>query len=71
MFVGLYEQHQTASNMDFWQISGNMALLLLVLINSTEYSGPKGVKMVAQNAKVVTGCGHHDDVGAAEIGEQK
>jgi hypothetical protein len=41
-----------------------------ILICSTEYSGPKGVKMVAQNAIVVTGC-DHDDVRAAEIGEQR
>ena len=38
-------------------------------IRSTEYSGPKGAKMVAQNAIVVTGC-DHDDVRAVEIGEQ-
>jgi hypothetical protein len=37
-----------------------MALILPKLIRSTEYSGPKGVKMVAQNAIVVTGCGHDD-----------
>jgi len=39
-------------------------------IRSTEYSGPKGAKIVAQNAIVVTGCGH-DDVRASEIAEQK
>jgi len=27
--------------------------------------------MVAQNAIIVTGCDHHDDVGTAEIGVQK
>ena len=38
-------------------------------IRSTEYSGPKGAKMVAQNAIVVTGC-DQDDVRAVAIGEQ-
>ena len=38
-------------------------------VRSTEYSGPKGAKMVAQNAVVVTGC-DQDDVQAFEIGEQ-
>jgi len=38
-------------------------------IRSTEYSGPKGAKMVAPNAIVVTGC-DQDDVRAAAIGEQ-
>jgi cytochrome c oxidase subunit 2 len=39
-------------------------------IRSTEYSGPKGAKMVAQSALVVTGC-DQDDVRAAAIGEQQ
>jgi cytochrome c oxidase subunit 2 len=39
-------------------------------IRSTEYSGPKGAKMIAQNAIVVTGC-DYDDVYAVEIGEQQ
>lgn len=39
-------------------------------IRSTEYSGPKGAKMVARNAIVVTGC-DQDDVRAVEIGEQQ
>lgn len=60
MFVGLYEQHQTAAYTDFWQISGNIALMLPILIRTTEYSGLKGVKMVAQNAIVVTGYDHDD-----------
>ena len=38
-------------------------------VRSTEYSGPKGAKMIAQNAIVVTGC-DQDDVRAVEIGEQ-
>jgi len=38
-------------------------------VRSTEYSGPKGARMIAQNAVVVTGC-DHDDVHAVEIGEQ-
>jgi len=38
-------------------------------VRSTEYSGPKGARMVAQNAIVVTGC-DQDDVAAVEIGEQ-
>ena len=38
-------------------------------VRSTEYSGPKGAKMVAQNAVVVTGC-DQDDVRAVDIGEQ-
>jgi len=38
-------------------------------IRSTEYSGPNGEKIVAQNAIVVTGS-DHDDVRAAETGEQ-
>ena len=38
-------------------------------VRSTEYSGPKGAKMVALNAVVVTGC-DHDDVRAVAIGEQ-
>ena len=38
-------------------------------VRSTEYSGPKGAKMIAQNAIVVTGC-DHDDVRAVAIGEQ-
>jgi len=38
-------------------------------VRSTEYSGPKGAKMVAQNAIVVTGC-DQDDVRAVAIGEQ-
>jgi cytochrome c oxidase subunit 2 len=38
-------------------------------IRSTEYSGPKGAKMVSQNALVVTGC-DHDDLRAAAIGER-
>jgi len=39
-------------------------------IRSTEYSGPKGAKMVAQNALVVTGC-EQDDVHAVATGEQQ
>jgi len=38
-------------------------------VRSTEYSGPKGAKMIAHNAIVVTGC-DQDDVRAVEIGEQ-
>ena len=38
-------------------------------IRSTEYSGPKGAKMVAQDALVVTGC-DQDDVRAVARGEQ-
>jgi len=38
-------------------------------VRSTEYSGPKGARMIAQNAIVVTGC-DHDDVYAVETGEQ-
>ena len=38
-------------------------------VRSTEYSGPKGARMVAQNAIVVTGC-DQDDVRAVAIGEQ-
>jgi cytochrome c oxidase subunit 2 len=39
-------------------------------VRSTEYSGPKGAKMVAQNAIVVTGC-DQDDLRAVVIGEQQ
>ena len=38
-------------------------------VRSTEYSGPKGAKMVAWDAIVVTGC-DHDDVRAVETGGQ-
>jgi len=38
-------------------------------VRSTEYSGPKGARMVARNAIVVTGC-DHDDVRAAALGGQ-
>ena len=38
-------------------------------IRSTEYSGPKGARMIARNAIVVTGC-DQDDVRATAIGEQ-
>ena len=38
-------------------------------VRSTEYSGPKGAKMIAQNAIVVTGC-DLDDVRAVAMGEQ-
>jgi len=38
-------------------------------VRSTEYSGPKGAKMVAQDAIVVTGCAL-DDVRAVETGGQ-
>lgn len=38
-------------------------------VRSTEYSGPKGAKMIARNAIVVTGC-EQDDVRAVAIGEQ-
>jgi cytochrome c oxidase subunit 2 len=38
-------------------------------IRSTEYSGPKGAKMVAHDALVVTGC-DVDDVRAVETGVQ-
>jgi hypothetical protein len=34
--------------------------MLPILIRFTEYSDPKGVKMVAQNAIIVTGCDHDD-----------
>lgn len=36
-------------------------------VRSTEYSGPKGAKMVAPAAIVVTGC-EHDDVRAVAMG---
>jgi len=39
-------------------------------VRSTEYSGPKGAKMVAQNAIVVTGCAQ-DDVRAVAMGGRK
>ncbi|MBW1829733.1 MAG: cytochrome C oxidase subunit II [Deltaproteobacteria bacterium] len=39
-------------------------------VRSTEYSGPKGAKMVAHNAVVVTGC-DHDDVRAVAMGGQQ
>jgi cytochrome c oxidase subunit 2 len=39
-------------------------------VRSTEYSGPKGAKMVARNAIVVTGC-DLDDVRAVVLGEQQ
>ena len=38
-------------------------------IRSTEYSGPKGAKMIVPNAIVVTGC-EQDDVRAVETGGQ-
>ncbi len=38
-------------------------------VRSTEYSGPKGAQMVAQDAIIVTGC-DQDDVRAVAIGEQ-
>ncbi len=38
-------------------------------VRSTEYSGPKGAKMIARDAIVVTGC-EHDDVRATATGEQ-
>jgi cytochrome c oxidase subunit 2 len=38
-------------------------------VRSTEYSGPKGARMVARNAIVVTGCAQ-DDVRAVEMGGQ-
>ena len=38
-------------------------------VRSTEYSGPKGAKMVAKDAIVVTGC-EHDDVRAIATGGQ-
>ena len=39
-------------------------------IRSTEYSGPKGAKMVAQDALVVTGC-DQDDVRAVTMGDRQ
>ena len=39
-------------------------------VRSTEYSGPKGAKMIAQDAIVVSGC-EHDDVRAAGTGSQQ
>ena len=39
-------------------------------VRSTEYSGPKGAKMVAHNAIVVSGC-DLDDVRAVALGEQR
>jgi cytochrome c oxidase subunit 2 len=38
-------------------------------VRSTEYSGPKGARMVAKNAIVVTGCAR-DDVRAVAMGGQ-
>ncbi len=38
-------------------------------VRSTEYSGPKGAELIAQNAIVVTGC-EQDDVQAVEMGGQ-
>ena len=38
-------------------------------VRSTEYSGPKGARMVAKDAIVVTGC-DQDDVRATATGEQ-
>ncbi len=38
-------------------------------VRSTEYSGPKGARMIAHNAIVVTGC-DQDDVRAVAIGGQ-
>jgi len=38
-------------------------------VRSTEYSGPKGARMVAQDAIVVTGC-DQDDLRATAIGGQ-
>jgi cytochrome c oxidase subunit 2 len=38
-------------------------------IRSTEYSGPKGARMIAEDAIVVSGC-EHDDVRAVAKGEQ-
>lgn len=38
-------------------------------IRSTEYSGPKGARMIAQDAIIVTGC-DQDDVRAAVMGAQ-
>lgn len=38
-------------------------------VRSTEYSGPKGARMIAKDAIVVTGC-DQDDVHAAAIGGQ-
>jgi cytochrome c oxidase subunit 2 len=39
-------------------------------VRSTEYSGPKGAKMIAHNAIVVSGC-DLDDVRAVALGEQQ
>jgi len=36
-------------------------------VRSTEYSGPKGARMIARDAIVVTGC-DQDDVGAVTMG---
>jgi len=38
-------------------------------VRSTEYSGPKGARMIARDAVVVTGC-NEDDVRAAALGGQ-
>lgn len=38
-------------------------------VRSTEYSGPKGARMIAEDAIVVTGC-DEDDVRAAALGGQ-
>ena len=38
-------------------------------VRSTEYSGPKGAQMIAEDAIVVTGC-DEDDVRAAALGGQ-
>ena len=38
-------------------------------VRSTEYSGPKGAKMIAKDAIVVTGC-DEDDVPAVAMGGQ-
>ena len=39
-------------------------------VRSTEYSGPKGARMIAEDAIVVTGC-DRDDVRAAAMGAQQ
>lgn len=38
-------------------------------VRSTEYSGPKGARMIARDAIVVTGC-DEDDVGSVAMGGQ-
>ena len=48
-----------------WQFSKNGTYY----VRSTEYSGPKGARMIAEDAIVVTGC-DEDDVPAVAMGGQ-